>query len=172
MTTESLAGYTFSCPDMIGGGNWTSFLDLSTMDQDLVVRSAQIHALMPMMQFSVAPWRILDPQHLDAIKKAVNIRLNYTSKILELTHQSAKSGEPIICSMEYYFPNQGFEKVMDQFMLGNKILVAPVTQKAASREVMLPKGKWTDDQGKSYKGGKKYTIDVPIDRIPVFTLNN
>jgi len=54
---------------MIGGGNWVSFLDNKTMDQDLVVRSAQIHALMPMMQFSVAPWRILDPGHLDAVKK-------------------------------------------------------------------------------------------------------
>jgi len=172
MTTESLAGYTFSCPDMIGGGNWTSFLDLKTMDQDLVVRSAQIHALMPMMQFSVAPWRILDPQHLDAIKKAVSIRMKYTPQILELAHQSAKTGDPIIGSMEYYFPNQGFETVMDQFMLGNQIMVAPLTQKASSREVMLPKGKWTDDLGKSYKGGKKYRIDVPIDRIPVFTLNS
>ncbi|HLN72913.1 MAG TPA: glycoside hydrolase family 31 protein [Prolixibacteraceae bacterium] len=172
MTTEALAGYTFSCPDMIGGGNWTSFLDLSTMDQDLVVRSAQIHALMPMMQFSVAPWRILDVQHQEAIKKAVSIRQKYTPEILNLANQSAKTGEPVICSMEYYFPGQGFEKVMDQFMLGNKILVAPVTKKADSRDVVLPKGKWTDDMGKTYKGGRSYTIDVPIDRIPVYTLNN
>jgi len=170
MTTEALAGYTFSCPDMIGGGNWTSFIDLKNVDQDLVVRSAQIHALMPMMQFSVAPWRILDAEHMNAVKKAVTIRNKYTPLILELAHQSAKTGDPIICSMEYYFPNQGFEKVNDQFMLGTQILVAPVDKKLTSREVMLPKGKWTDDLGKTFKGGKSYTIDVPIDRIPVFTI--
>ena len=170
MTTEALAGYTFSCPDMIGGGNWVSFIDLKSFDQDMVVRSAQIHVLMPMMQFSVAPWRILDAQHLNAVKKAVSIREKYTPLILELANQSAKTGDPIICSMEYYFPNQGFEKVIDQFMLGHQILVAPVAKKETSREVILPKGKWTDDLGKAYKGGKSYTMDVPIDRIPIFTL--
>ena len=40
------------------GGQFTSFLDDAPIDQELVVRSTQVHALMPMMQFSVAPWRI------------------------------------------------------------------------------------------------------------------
>ena len=171
MNTEALAGYTFSCPDLIGGGNWTSFIDLKSYDQDMVVRSAQIHALMPMMQFSVAPWRILDAEHLEAIKKAVKIREKYTPLILELAHQSAKTGDPIISSMEYSFPDQGFDKVIDQFMLGDKIMVAPVTKKTTSREVILPAGKWTDEQQKTHTGGKTFTIDVPLDRIPVFTLS-
>jgi len=72
--------------------------------------------------------------------------------------------------MEYRFPKQGFEKVMDQFMLGETILVAPVATNEISREVILPKGKWVDDDGKIYKGGKTYPIEVPLDRIPVFTL--
>ncbi len=170
MCTEALSGYTFSCPDMIGGGNWTSFIDLKSYDQDMVVRSAQIHALMPMMQFSVAPWRILDAEHLEAIKKAVKIREKYTPLILQLAHNSAKTGDPIISSMEYTFPNQGFEKVIDQFILGSNILIAPMDKKQSSREVMLPKGKWTDETGKTFKGGKTYTLEVPLDRIPVFTL--
>jgi alpha-glucosidase (family GH31 glycosyl hydrolase) len=170
MLTEGLVGYTFSCPDMIGGGDYTSFLDNPKMDQDLVVRSAQIHALMPMMQFSVAPWRILDAEHLEAIKDAVKIRSKYTPLILELAQKSAKTGEPIVGSMEYCFPNQGFEAITDQFMLGNKILVAPIDKKSTTREVLLPKGKWNDDLGKTWKGGKTYTIEVPLDRIPVFTL--
>ena len=33
----------------------------------------------------------------------------------------------------------------------------------------LPKGKWQDENGKVYKGGKTYTIDVPLDRLPRFT---
>jgi alpha-glucosidase len=170
MLTEGLAGYTFSCPDLIGGGNYISFLDLKTFDQDMVVRSAQIHALMPMMQFSVAPWRILDTEHLEAVKAATKIREKYTPLILELAKKSAKTGDPIVSSMEYSFPNQGFEKVIDQFMLGKTILVAPITKKANIREVIFPKGKWKADDGTVYKGGKTHSIDVKINRLPYFQL--
>ncbi len=42
--------------------------------------------------------------------------------------------------MEYVFPHQGYERVNDQFMLGDQILVAPVLEKGASkREVIFPK---------------------------------
>jgi len=170
MLAEGLAGYTFSCPDLIGGGNYVSFLDLNNYDQDLVVRSAQVHALMPMMQFSVAPWRILDPVHLEAIKKATGLRAEYTPLIQELALHSAQSGAPIISSLEYIFPAQGFENVRDQFMLGDKVLVAPVISKSNTRTVILPKGTWKDETGKKCKGGQSVVIEVPLDRIPVFTL--
>ena len=79
MTLAGLVGYTFCCPDMIGGGKITSFQGLNgKLDPALIVRSAQCHSLMPMMQFSVAPWRVLDPRHLDAVKKAVAIRMKFT----------------------------------------------------------------------------------------------
>jgi alpha-glucosidase len=170
MLTESLSGYTFSCPDMVGGGDWVSFLDPKNFNQDIVVRSAQIHALMPMMQFSVAPWRILDAQHLAAVKKAVATRAKFTPQILELAQRSAKTGELIISPLEYYFPNQGLDGIKDQFMLGANILVAPVIGPPNRRTVILPKGKWVSDEGRTYTGGKIYTIDVPLDRLPYFTL--
>jgi alpha-glucosidase (family GH31 glycosyl hydrolase) len=169
MLTEGLAGYTFSCPDLIGGGDYVSFLDRESYDQDLVVRSAQIHALMPMMQFSVAPWRILDETHLNAVKKAVEIRTNYVPLIMELTKNSAEKGDPIIASMEYAFPGNGYENIMDQFMLGEKMLVAPITEEGAySRNVVLPKGRWKADDGQTFRGGRTIEINVPIDRIPYF----
>ena len=76
MITAGLMGYAYSCPDMIGGGEFTSFLEGAIIDQELIVRSAQCHALMPMMQFSVAPWRILDSIHFQAVKEAVRLREN------------------------------------------------------------------------------------------------
>lgn len=169
MIVEGLSGYTFSCPDLIGGGEWTSFLDEKKLDRELVVRSAQCHALMPMMQFSVAPWRILTKEQLDAVKQAVALRAKFTPLIMTLAQNSAKSGEPIIKSMEYVFPNQGFADVKDQFMLGDQLLVAPMLEKGkSSRTVVLPAGKWQSDDGKLYKGGKEYTIEVPINRLPHF----
>jgi alpha-glucosidase len=47
---------------LIGGGEARSFSDAAKFDPELVVRSAQVHALMPMMQFSVAPWRVLNAE--------------------------------------------------------------------------------------------------------------
>ena len=38
MLLEGIMGYPFSCPDMIGGGQFTSFLDGAVIDQELVVR--------------------------------------------------------------------------------------------------------------------------------------
>jgi alpha-glucosidase len=168
---QGLEGYSFTCPDMIGGGDYISFLNLKTLDQDLVVRSAQCHALMPMMQFSVAPWRILDAPHLEAVKKSVALRSAMTPKILALAKQSAKTGEPIVKSLEYVFPSQGFATVKDQFMLGDKIMVAPLTEKGkTSRVILIPKGKWKSDEGKIIKGPVKLRVEVPVDRLPYFEL--
>lgn len=168
ITTSSLLGYPFTCCDMIGGGDMASFVDRTTYDQELIARSAQIHALMPMMQFSVAPWRILDKPYFDAVKKAVEIRSKFVPDIMALVRKAAKEGTPVVAKMEYVFPNQGFGDCNDQFMLGDKILVAPMVDKGTQRNVTLPKGTWKDNAGRKIKGGKKITINVPLDELPVF----
>ena len=164
-----IMGYNFSCPDMVGGGEFTSFLPGAKLDQDIIVRSAQTHALMPMMQFSVAPWRILDKRHLNAVKKAVEIRKKYTPIILKLVQESAKTGEPIVRSMEYVFPHQGYTKVSDQFLLGDEILIAPLlTAGEGMRDVLIPEGQWLDDNKNIIKGPKIMKIKVKLDEIPIF----
>ncbi|MBR10732.1 MAG: glycoside hydrolase [Rickettsiales bacterium] len=168
---QGLSGYNFTCPDMIGGGEFSSFLGDSKIDQELIVRSAQCHALMPMMQFSVAPWRILDDSHFDACMDAVKIRDSFTELIMQLAKESAESGEPIVRTMDYVYPNQGFQKITDQFLLGDKLLVAPVQEQGITKhEVNLPSGKWKAFNGKIYKGGKKVIVDVTLETLPYFTL--
>ena len=171
MISAGLLGHAYTCPDMIGGGEYGSFLNVNQdeFDQTLIVRSCQIHSMMPMMQFSVAPWRILSKENLEICKKYALLHQEMGSYILECAEQSAQSGEPIVRAMDYMFPGQGFEDCNDQYMLGERILVAPVMDAGTSRTVMLPKGKWQDENGKVYKGGRTYTIDVPLDRLPRFT---
>ena len=165
ITVSGLLGYAFTCPDMIGGGDYSSFIGNSNMDQELIVRSAQCHALMPMMQFSVAPWRILDKEHHDAVKAAVNLRQSFVPEIMALAEKAAQTGEPIVRNMEYSFPNQGFSECKDQFMLGENILVAPMLAKGNLRSVSFPKGLWQAENGKKYKGGKSYEFDVPLEKL-------
>ena len=168
LIAAGLLGYSFVCPDMIGGGEFQSFLDLKAIDQDLVVRSAQTHTLAPMMQFSVAPWRVLDAAHLDAVKKAVALRMQFTPRILALAKASATSGEPMLRPLAYVFPDGHYEKVNDQFMMGNDLLVAPMVKKGTARTVQIPQGKWRSDDGKVIEGPCEVTLDVPLARLPYF----
>lgn len=170
MVSAGLIGHPFTCPDMIGGGLRMNFenIDYSKFDQELMIRSAQTQALMPMMQFSVAPWRVLDEKHLNICREAALLHAKMGDYIFELAQAAAKNGEPIVRHMEYAFPQQGFESCDDQYMLGDKYLVAPMVLKGKTRVVKLPKGNWVDETGKKYKGGATVTIDVPLDRLAYF----
>lgn len=128
MISTGLLGYAYTCLDMIGGGSFTTFLNIKEdqFDQTLIVRSTQIHAMMSMMQFSVAPWRILNKENLAIVKYAAKLHEKFGDYILEYAKISSKTGEPIVRHMEYEFPNQGFEQITDQYMLGKKYMVAPV----------------------------------------------
>lgn len=170
MLSAGLLGHLYTCPDMIGGGQFGSFLgvDQTKLDQALIVRSCQVHALMPMMQFSVAPWRILNRENLEICARYAHLHEQMGPYILELARRAAQTGEPIVRNMEYAFPHQGYVKCKDQFMLGDKYLVAPVLTPENQRQVQLPKGRWRDDQGKVFKGPQTITIDVPLDRLPYY----
>lgn len=168
---QGLVGYTFTCPDMIGGGEISSFWGANNnLDQELVVRSAQCHALVPMMQFSVAPWRVLDTVHFAAVKKAVATRNKFVPLIMQLTRAAAATGEPVVKYMDYVFPNQGFAMVNDQFFLGDTIMVAPMLQKGNKRTVVFPKGRWRADDGSIITGPATKEITVPLERLPYFEL--
>ncbi len=165
ITVAGMSGYAFCCPDMIGGGEMASFLPGAHLEQKMVVRSAQCHALMPMMQFSVAPWRVLDKEHFDAVKKVVELREKFVPYIMRLAEKSASTGEPIVSNMEYSFPGQGLAECRDQFMLGDSILVAPVVTAENIRTVTFPVGRWADANGKTVKGPAVREYDVALDEL-------
>lgn len=172
MTAAGLLGYPYTCPDMIGGGQYGSFegKDRSKLDQTLIVRWAQASALMPMMQFSVAPWKVLNEANLKLVHQAAELHKKFAPYILSLAHEAAKTGEPMVRTMEYQYPGRGFWDCNDQFMLGSKYLVAPILTAENKRIVRLPPGTWTDDQGKRYRGPQVVEIAAPINRLPYFEL--
>jgi alpha-glucosidase (family GH31 glycosyl hydrolase) len=164
---QQLMGYTFTCPDMIGGGDFVTFLEGNKIDQKLIVRSAQCSGLMPMMQFSVAPWRILDSAHLDAVKKVVKTRQQYLPVLMDVIRRSAVTGEPVLRPLEYDYPNQGLEEVKDEFLIGENLLVAPVVTSDDNRTVKFPKGKWKYNN-KTITGPATKTYQVALDELLIF----
>jgi alpha-glucosidase (family GH31 glycosyl hydrolase) len=165
---EGLAGYPFTAPDMIGGGEFTSFLDGKTIDQELFVRWAQASALMPMMQFSAAPWRVLDGEHLAHVMSTVRLRERFQPRILALAREAATSGVPIARSLEYVFPHRGYAEVRDEFLLGDHLLVAPVlTRGATRRTVLVPPGRWRGLDGRTVRGPRSVEVAAPLGVLPV-----
>jgi hypothetical protein len=132
---------------------------------DLVDRYAQCSALMPMMQFSVAPWRVLDAPRQALCLEAARSHARMGKEILALARESAKTGAPILRPLEYVFPHRGYATIHDQFMLGNKILIAPVVHRGATRRsVSFPPGRWVGDDGSTVVGPSVVEVDAPIDR--------
>lgn len=121
------------------------------------------------MQFSVAPWRVLDEKHFNAVKHSVEIREKFVDYILEEANKTARSGEPIIRSLEYAYPGNAFGRVNQQFLIGDKLLVAPIIEKGVTEhKVHLPKGKWKAFNGEVYKGNREILVSVTINDIPYF----
>ncbi len=168
---QGLLGYPFICPDMVGGGEWLFKARNWPVDRELFVRMAQCSALFPMMQFSWAPWEALDSEHLSYVKASHDLHILFSEKLLALINKTYETGEPILRNLEYNYPHSGYEKITDQFMLGEEILVAPVITKGERvRKVVLPKGNWLGFDGKKYEGEKTYNIPVTISDLPYFVL--
>jgi alpha-glucosidase (family GH31 glycosyl hydrolase) len=162
---QGLIGHPFNCPDMVGGGELASFRDGAPLDQELFVRFAQCSALFPMMQFSLAPWRVLDDRHFGAVLAAVNARQTLMPYLLRLVDQAATTAQPILRPLAYHFP--GYEAVHDEFLLGEQILCAPVLEPGADvRHVVLPPGRWVGSDGSVTTGPVDLVLDVQLESMP------
>lgn len=169
MLLQGLLGYYYGCPDMVGGGAYSYFNDDgSGLDEELYVRWLEASILCPMVQFSISPKRVLSPENFKKVMTLVGLRERYAERIMELAENASRMGEPIMRYMEYEFPNEGMERITDQFMLGSDMLVAPVIKKGATKKsVVLPKGKWKLGD-KVFNDGCTVEVDAPLGTLPVF----
>ena len=105
-------------------------------------------------------------------KKYLSLREKMRPYILDVMKEAHEKGAPAMRTLFWNFPEDKKSwEVSDEFCLGGDILVAPVLyENQRSREVYLPAGvNWRDlNSGKILEGGNTYTVDAPIDTIPVF----
>ncbi len=164
-------GVPYFVPDGVGGGDPADFPQnrANVVDQALFVRSCALQALFPMMQFAHAPWRALSAENYAICKDFVRLHATFAPYILEQARLSAKTGEPIVRAMDDVFPGQGFDRPLQQFMLGTKYLVAPVVSAAGSVVAEIPSGTWKDPRGMTVEGPKSLRLEkVPLSFLPYF----
>ena len=153
---------------------------------DLYLRSVAQAAFSPVMQVhsetsgdpvpsqARTPWNMAERKNDDACiefyRYYANLRMNLLPYIYTEAKWSSESGEPMMRSMAYEFPEDEIAAEYEfQYMFGRSLLVAPVTTPNAKRvEVYLPDGIWYNFfNGERYEGGV-HKIPVEIDEIPVF----
>ncbi len=164
---QGLMGYPYICPDMIGGGSWIyNYYDGFTVDEELFIRMAQASALFPMMQFSWAPWRALSKESFQTVLEAARLHGRMAEEIISLIDAAMETGEPVLRSLEYADPHQGYATVSDEFLLGEDILVCPVVTKGTfEKEIVFPEGKWQAEDGTVYEGRTAQRLKTPLDRL-------
>ena len=147
-------------------------MEKAGLDEELFVRHCEIACLMPAMQFSAAPFRILSRKNFACILKSIEVRKKFLPYIMEELRKTSVTGEPLIRYLAYEFPEEYVENVTDQFMLGGKYLVAPVYEKGKTgRSLYLPKGKWYDrgrvwmSQGETIYCESERGIPIVFERI-------
>lgn len=169
LLTQGLTGYYYGCPDMVGGGLNTTFED-GKLDGELLLRSLQCASAMPMMQFSYAIWSDEKNDLKKHFEKAMRVRALLSEYIVELAKRASKTGEPIARYMEYEYPHEGLEKTNEQFLIGERFLVAPVLKKGQTeKKVRFPKNtRWKEVfTGEEYSEGET-SVKVSLDSILIF----
>ncbi len=164
---QGIMGYPFICPDMIGGGEW-SFNEMPgfKIDEELFIRMAQVSALFPMMQFSWAPWRALSEESYKIVAEAAQLHKRMADEIISYVADAEKTGEPVLRSLEYNDPGNGYEEIVDEYMVGKDILVCPIVTKGTfEKDVVFPEGTWKDEDGNIYEGRSVIRVASPLNKI-------
>lgn len=177
--STSMSGIPFVAWDIAGFSG-----DVPTAE--LYQRSVAQAAFSPVMQVhseasgdpqpsqARTPWNMArrkgDNACLDTYRYYANLRMNLLPYIYTEAKWSSETGEPMMRSMAYAFPeDKAAAEYEFQYMFGRNMLVAPVTTPNAKKiEVYLPEGIWYDFfTGDRYEGGT-YVIPAAVDEIPVF----
>ena len=116
------------------------------------------------------PWRF-GQQYEDIIRKYVELRYRLLPHLYTVLAESHETGMPWIRPLILEYQNdRNVLNIDDEFMVGDKLLCAPVLKAGAtSREVYLPAGEWYDFfTNEKYKGGQHVSVQAPLDKVPLF----
>ncbi len=166
-----VAGFPYFGHDIAG------YMSLYTepADKELFFRWVTLGALSPVMRThhgrsAPANWSWeSDAESIAHMRRWSRFHMQLLPYLYGLAEQSAATGLPMFRPLALDYP--GFEPGWtrtDQFMLGDRIVVAPaVTRGATSREVALPPGTFYPLLGGPAVSGT-FTADAPIREIPAF----
>jgi alpha-glucosidase len=116
------------------------------------------------------PWEYGD-EYTAINRETLNLRYRLLPYIYTVMADAAASGMPAMRPLLFAFPEDGNGIRNDnEFLFGNDLLVAPVTEPGATaRSLYLPAGEWFDYwTNQRYQGARSVTVAAPVNTIPLF----
>lgn len=116
------------------------------------------------------PWQF-GRETLDINRKYIALRYKFLPYLYDLCYEESKTGLPILRPLVmHYQQDKNVRECNDEYMVGDKMLVAPVLQQGArARMIYLPKDVWVDYwTGERIEGGRYILKDAPLDVCPIY----
>ncbi|RNA70085.1 glycoside hydrolase family 31 protein [Alteribacter keqinensis] len=105
------------------------------------------------------------------VKKYIDLRYIWMPHLYKLFRDASLTGLPVMRPLVFEYPeDKNTFNLSDQFMIGDNVIVAPITTPDTEhRVVYLPGGEWvnywTDD---IQEGGRHIMVEAPLDTLPIF----
>ncbi|MBZ5667346.1 MAG: hypothetical protein LAO30_22435 [Acidobacteriia bacterium] len=164
--TAGLSGFAIWGPDIQSGGT----------SKELWIRWLELGALSPIMRdhkWNQPKWAVdlwFDSETTELFRRYAGIHMSLFPYLYSYAHQATQTGLPLIRHLMLEYPDDPMAwNAENEYLLGEKILVAPVvTPGATTRTLYLPKGSWMDYwTGKLIEGGRLVKMPAPLDQIPI-----
>jgi alpha-D-xyloside xylohydrolase len=109
-------------------------------------------------------------QELEArCREIIGWRMQLVPYLLSAFEKYAKDGTPPFRALALDYADSNLKRVDDQFMVGDRMMVAPLFDGEPGRRIVLPAGGWHDFwTGKRYEGGTTLEVMAAERNIPVF----
>ncbi len=156
------------------GGFLGHVLGVPTIDPELFVRWLQFGCFCPIVRLHSDHGR-REPWHygqrvLQAVRKAFHIRMQLLPYLYHTSRIAYDTGLPLCRPMYLAYPEdkQAYQ-VSTQYLLGDRLLVAPVIEAGGYRSVYLPAGGWWErSTGQFYADSQHLNLFATLDQVPVF----
>jgi alpha-glucosidase (family GH31 glycosyl hydrolase) len=114
------------------------------------------------------PWSH-GPENERSFRTHVELRYRLLPYLYALAWEAWRTGLPVLRPMLLEFDDPRFADVDDQFLLGDRLLLAPILEaRRAGRRIALPPGTWHDFwSAHSFTGGSDLDYSDPGDRLPL-----
>ena len=164
-----MSGMPFAGTDIGGFGSDTT--------EELMLRWVQVGCFSPLFRNHSAmgtrrqePWQFSE-QALEIYRRYVILRYHWIPYLYDLFYEQERTGAPILRPLVFHYEKDSVAQTCnDEFLFGERILVAPVVnQGAVKRMVYLPKGEWYDYWTGEKLSGETWLIkDAPIEICPIY----